>query len=134
MYLSGFRIGTAMQFQGGVICDNAAVTQARGCKKPIDEYVVASACLGTEANTPRAIRLMLPTRRCWPNIAETVLSCRDRPTAAAYSARLNGMSAKKGSRYGSRHNEYFVEFEVINILYINYSVNGKVDGTKNRRH
>ncbi len=37
MYLSGFRIGgAAMQFQGGVIRDNAVATQARGCKKPID--------------------------------------------------------------------------------------------------
>ena len=57
-------------------------------------HVAALACLGTEANTPRAIRLMLPARRCWPNVAETVLSCGDRPTAA-YSAQLKTGCALK---------------------------------------
>ena len=96
LYLSGFRIGAAMQFQGGVIRDNAVATQARGCKKNrLTDHAVASGCLGTDVNTPRAIRLMLPTRRCWPNIAETVLSCGDRPTAVAYSARFKTGCALK---------------------------------------
>ena len=48
MYLSAFRIGTAMlQFQGGVIHDNADATQARGCKIPIDG---ARGCIGMFGN------------------------------------------------------------------------------------
>src|ERR1022692_3309860 len=66
-------------------------------RKRSTDQCPASACLGTEANTPRARRRTLPAFRCWASIAVTTLSLGERPMAAAYSVRLNtGVALKKG--------------------------------------
>ncbi len=51
-------------------------------KRSIDQ-VSALACLGTEANTPRAMRRMLPAFRCWASMLLTTLSLGARPIARA---------------------------------------------------
>ena len=56
-------------------------------RKRSTDQLRASACLGTDAKTSRAMRRMLPALRCWASIAVTTLSPGSRPTAAAYSAR-----------------------------------------------
>ena len=67
-------------------------------RKRSTDQLRASACLGTDAKTSRAMRRMLPASRCWASIAVTTLSPGSRPTAAAYSVRRKtGCALKKGA-------------------------------------
>ena len=134
LHVMPLRVGVAVAAQGPSDRRSCRHWRRReAARKRSTDHVAASACLGTEAKTPRAMRRMLPAWRCWLSIAVTTLSSGRRPTAAAYSARRKtGLALKKGAEICRGMSSSRVLFKsnrwlVINVYMVS-NINHEVKG------